>query len=369
MMDMTAGERRHAFAIWIRTGRLPTVGDDGVERKFNPYHDPRNGRFTFAPGGPRALSRVVISQRRTPYVRPEEPGATEKRSQPIGGAVEGLAVEPSGPSKPGEGLNRGLGASIEAAIRSSRKAADAVVDDIRSIEQAIPSLAELKGFPLLVAIPDTFFDSSRRKADAAAREADAIMREVERVVPEGFASKLDIRRPIDSAVERLRDARLIRAAAAMKFQDDAAPMQVEMIRLMQKEADEAYDRGVKLLEGGKLRIHISRELTLGNYVDGQVRTAMRMRFDRLNVDTAGSGPVRINRRELETSGDERSYRRPDARVADMALDVTLSRKTYESPQIRGFFSADFRPRYVSIIRPSQVGKDNSYIITKPEMTK
>lgn len=333
MMDITAGERRRAFAIWIRTGRLPMVDDDGVERKFNPYHDPRNGRFTFAPGGPQTLSRVVIWRRRTPYVRPEDPGATEK---PVEGAVAGLAVEPSGTSKPGEGSNRGLGTSIEAAIKSTRKAAAAVVDDIRSIEQAIPSLAELRGLPLLVAIPDTFFDSSRRKADEAAREADAIMREVERAVPEGFASKLDIRRPIDSAVERLRDARLIRVAAAMKFQDDAALMQVEMIRLIQKEADEAYDRGVKLLEGGKLRLHISRELTLGNYVDGQVRTAIRMRFDRLNVDTAGSGPVRINRRELETSGDERTYRRPDARVADVALDVTLSQKSYKNPQIRGF---------------------------------
>ena len=59
MIDLTAGERRAAFAAWIRTGRLPTVREDGVELKFNPYHDPRNGRFTFAPGGPPALSRVV----------------------------------------------------------------------------------------------------------------------------------------------------------------------------------------------------------------------------------------------------------------------------------------------------------------------
>lgn len=310
----------------------------------------------------------MISQRRTPYVRPEAPGATEKRSRPVGETVSAVGMEPSG-SKPGEGSGRGVRASVEAAITSTRNAAAAVVDDIRSIEQAIPSLAELKGFPLLIAIPDTFFDSSRRKADAAAREADAIMREVERIVPQRFASKLDIRRPIESAVERLRDARLIRAAAAMRFQDDAAPMQVEMIRLMQKEADEAYNRGVKLLESGKLKLHISRELTLGNYVDGQVRTAIRRRFDRLKVDHAGSGPIRVNRRELETSGDERTYRRPDARVADVALDVTLSQKSYKNPQIRGFFSADFRPRYVIIVRPSQLGKDSSYILTKPEMNK
>ena len=32
-----------------------------VETKFNPYHDPRNGQFTFAPGGPKALGNVTTS--------------------------------------------------------------------------------------------------------------------------------------------------------------------------------------------------------------------------------------------------------------------------------------------------------------------
>lgn len=37
-----------AFEIYLRTGRrLPT----GVEVKFNPWHDPENGRFTFAGSG------------------------------------------------------------------------------------------------------------------------------------------------------------------------------------------------------------------------------------------------------------------------------------------------------------------------------
>lgn len=230
MMDMTAGERRHAFAIWIRTGRLPTVSDDGVERKFNPYHDPRNGRFTFAPGGPQALSRVVISRRRTPYVRPKEPGATEKRSQP-GGAVAGLAVE------------------------------------------------------------------------------------------------------------QLRNARLIRAAAAMKFQGDLGPMQIETVRLMQKEADEAYERCLPLLESGKLKVHISRELTRGNYVDGEVRRAIRCRFRNLGIRSNGAGPVRVNRREHDTGSDETTYRAPDARVGNIAYDVTVSKKDHKTPQAKGFFQS------------------------------
>ncbi|MEH3046189.1 hypothetical protein [Sphingomonas adhaesiva] len=51
MMD---GEEQSAFSWWLRTGRLPRVRDaDGVELKFNPWHDPANGRFTFSGTGSR----------------------------------------------------------------------------------------------------------------------------------------------------------------------------------------------------------------------------------------------------------------------------------------------------------------------------
>lgn len=49
---------RKAFSHYLRTGqRLPEeafVEELDVELKFNPYHDPRNGQFTFVPGGVRA---------------------------------------------------------------------------------------------------------------------------------------------------------------------------------------------------------------------------------------------------------------------------------------------------------------------------
>lgn len=38
-----------AFRHYLRTGERLTASE--WERKFNPYHDPDNGRFTFAPGG------------------------------------------------------------------------------------------------------------------------------------------------------------------------------------------------------------------------------------------------------------------------------------------------------------------------------
>ena len=44
---------RRAFEHYCRTGeRLTTAPWQAkYERKFNPYHDPENGRFTFGPGG------------------------------------------------------------------------------------------------------------------------------------------------------------------------------------------------------------------------------------------------------------------------------------------------------------------------------
>ncbi|USI71737.1 DNA/RNA non-specific endonuclease [Sphingomonas morindae] len=52
MIDISENERRRAFSIWLRTGRLPSPqGPDGIERKFNPWHDPETGRFTFVGAG------------------------------------------------------------------------------------------------------------------------------------------------------------------------------------------------------------------------------------------------------------------------------------------------------------------------------
>ncbi len=44
---------RLAFEHYLRTGERLTAEEwtSRVECKFNPYHDPRNGQFTFAPGG------------------------------------------------------------------------------------------------------------------------------------------------------------------------------------------------------------------------------------------------------------------------------------------------------------------------------
>lgn len=52
MILLSDSERRRAFSIWLRTGKLPSIATaNGVELKFNPWHDPADGRFTFAGSG------------------------------------------------------------------------------------------------------------------------------------------------------------------------------------------------------------------------------------------------------------------------------------------------------------------------------
>lgn len=51
-MDAATSERRQAFSVWLRTGRLRagrSIG--GLELKFNPNRDPTNGQFTFGTSG------------------------------------------------------------------------------------------------------------------------------------------------------------------------------------------------------------------------------------------------------------------------------------------------------------------------------
>lgn len=52
MIEISEEEWHLAFPIWLRTGKLPSHSKgDGIECKFNPWHDPKDGRFTFAGAG------------------------------------------------------------------------------------------------------------------------------------------------------------------------------------------------------------------------------------------------------------------------------------------------------------------------------
>lgn len=58
MIDTSNNTQRNAFARWLRTGQPPTLSNsDGLELKFNPWHDPADGRFTSVGAGHRYGAR------------------------------------------------------------------------------------------------------------------------------------------------------------------------------------------------------------------------------------------------------------------------------------------------------------------------
>lgn len=82
MRVQAASEQRRAFTIWLRTGRRQRPGGEGaIEFKFNPWHDPANGQFTFAGRGQASAGRREAGDRAPPKSGSYEnfrPGGAEK---------------------------------------------------------------------------------------------------------------------------------------------------------------------------------------------------------------------------------------------------------------------------------------------------
>lgn len=83
---------RQAFLHYLRTGRrLPEndLPDEvAIECKFNPYHNPDNGQFTFAPGGPRSSSSFAFPGKR---VGGQSPGQRRTAAQSAGKRPEAMS--------------------------------------------------------------------------------------------------------------------------------------------------------------------------------------------------------------------------------------------------------------------------------------
>jgi len=105
MTEATDSKQRRAFSHWLRTGRIPpAIGPDGLELKFNPWHDPADGRFTFAGAGrqhgagskqrPRAGTIGHIPKKPAPAAKAKTAAAPRPRPNPalefVGGVGEGL---------------------------------------------------------------------------------------------------------------------------------------------------------------------------------------------------------------------------------------------------------------------------------------
>lgn len=61
MLQQSRKSPPSAFSMWIRTGYVPrSERQDGYELKFNPWHDPADGRFTSAGSGAGSTSKSGI---------------------------------------------------------------------------------------------------------------------------------------------------------------------------------------------------------------------------------------------------------------------------------------------------------------------
>jgi hypothetical protein len=167
----------------------------------------------------------------------------------------------------------------------------------------------------------------------------------------------------------INSLRMQRAAAYYRMRGEVGPLQVETLRFLREAVDAAYEEAVREADAGRLRPRLSREEAIGDWMDPRVRRALRQMFDDYQIPYGPRADVIINNRDYETSENGQSYRLPDVRIRDVSFDWTLVPKTISTQQIRGFFRADSQPRAVVIIRPSQLGRDSTYLIPRPAIVK
>lgn len=374
-MGVSTQEQRQAFSYWLRTGRLPPAkAQDGRELKFNPYHDPSNGQFTFAPGGSRssgstgdpprgAATRGSLSTLKRSTVLDHEPApgsATLQDQQP---------QRTDAVYRPDADTGRIERIAFPRNPRAARGGNSRAFQDPLTLAQTFPGLQDQPA-GAIVALADDIFDfggpARELTADLTRTWSNTMIEQIKALDPNYRHDSLGFPETLEGQVNQLDSLRLQRAAAFMRKRNELGPLEVETLRFIQKHADLAYDRGLIRLRAGRLPVRLSNEEAIGNYIDREVRTALREQYRRFGIEADGAGPVRVNRRENDTSASERTFRRPDARVGKVAFDVTLSQKTLKTPQIRGFFNSDFQPSYVIIVRPRQLSRGGSYIITRPE---
>lgn len=323
---------RRAFVRWLRTGRLPPARrHDGVEVKFNPYHDPRNGRFTFKPGN-------------YPSYDPQRPAGIENAQ-----LAPGQRGRPPAP-----------GGNIRA------------FQDPMTIEQTFPGLQAAPG-GAIIALADGVLQltwaATALQVEIVQNWTRQVFSDIKAIDPGWNFDRLGPTTTLHGQISQLKQLRFDRAAMLLRVRNHPSALQVETLRFLQERVDATYARGHKLVTANRLRIRLSTQKALGNFIDREVRRDLRLRYNAFGIRSDGPGPVRVNRREISSSGTETSFRRPDARVGQIAYDVTISNKTLKTAQVRGFFEADFRPEAVVIIRPRQLGPNHTYLIVRPRDTQ
>jgi hypothetical protein len=193
---------------------------------------------------------------------------------------------------------------------------------------------------------------------------EMLIKQIQRINPQYKLDTLGFPKTIEGYNNLIRQLRVDRAVEFYKIKQEIRPLQVEVLRYLQEQTDIAYDIAIKEYDRGRLSIRLSREEAIGNYIDRIVRNHLKNFYNMKNIRTSSTGIIRIVGREYDTSQSESSYRIPDARVGDVAFDVSLTKKTLKTRQVEGFFNGDFKPSAVIIVRPSQLGQNNTYVIKR-----
>ncbi len=369
-IDVKSAERK-AFEIYLRTGRycLDSQNEDRIEHKFNPYHDPENGQFTFAPGGPRSLSRIIVSDRLGLHRRSWAQGDTGGVNRPISSSTQHSPVRRHAVFE----ADRQSATLQPAQYRPNPRAragnnGGPPLNDPLSLARVFPGIRSSPAGSI-IGMADNILDltgpASRLTTGLAEEHIAYLIQHMRMVDPDYRLDNLGFPTTLEGQGNLIRKLRLDRASAAYRRNGELRPLQVETARAMQQSADRAYVDGLALYEAGRLNVRLSREEAIGNYVDRMVRNDLRDTYNIQGINTSKGQPVRIVGREYDTSSSDLTYRIPDARVGNIAYDVTLTRKTLATPQVRGFFNSDFRPDSVIIKWPRQLGPGNSYAIVSP----
>ncbi|AEG49830.1 hypothetical protein Sphch_2169 [Sphingobium chlorophenolicum L-1] len=365
---------RLAFEDYLRTGRRlsPQAWKQGIECKFNPYHDPRNGRFTFAPGGPRSLNHIVISDRRGLHRSEQQHPGTMVA---VDAMVESAPIRPTRVDAIGDdvyGPNETSATIKPAQYRPNPRArmggnGGPPLNDPLTLERTFPGLANAPGGSL-VALADNILDltgpTNRLTAGLAEDHVNMLIQQIRTIDSSYRLDSLGFPMTLEGQVNLIRQLRLDRAEVAYRVKGESRPLQVEVLRYVQDRTDKAYEKGIEEFNAGRLKVRLSREEAIGNYVDRAVRHDLKRLYNRMEIVTSREGPIRIIGREYSNYGTDKSYRIPDARVANVAFDVSLTRKTALTPQVQGFFGSDWKPDTVIIVRPSQLGPGNTYAIPR-----
>ncbi len=218
----------------------------------------------------------------------------------------------------------------------------------------------------MVALADNILDltgpANRLTTGLAEDHVNMLIQQIRTIDPKYRQDSLGFPTTLEGQVNLIRQLRLDRAVAFYRVKGETRPLQVETLRIMQERADSTYAEGQVLFDAGRLQSRLSREETIGNYVDRAVRRELRELYNVRGIDYSKGQQIRV---KYDTSGSDPTYRIPDARVGNIAFDVTLSRKTLATPQVRGFFNSDFKPDAVLIVRPAQLGSNNTYAISRP----